>query len=236
MSHQLMIERLVSTAALLDSDRAILARLPSTTKSFANGEFIARDGERSLHSAVVHSGFLYRQKSARSRSQILSFYVPGDMPDIQTLHLPVMDHDLISAGATTIAFIPNDVLIRILDQSRSLTHIFWRETLIDAAIFREWVTNLGSRDALSRVAHTICELCTRLATVGLVRDETFSIPFTQQQMADACGLSVVHINRVVQELRQRQLISWASRTITIVNRDELNEVADFDPAYLHREM
>jgi CRP-like cAMP-binding protein len=236
VSSHLMIERLQSTAALLDSDRAVLVSLPSTTRSFANGDFIARDGERSLQSAVILSGFLYRQKTARARSQILSFYVPGDMPDIQTLHLPLMDHDLVSAGAATVAFIPNNVLIRVLDQSRSLTHIFWRETLIDAAIFREWVTNIGSRDALSRVAHVICELCNRLGTVGLVRDGTFSIPFTQQQMADACGLSVVHINRTIQELRHRQLISWESRTVAILNRSELDEVADFDPAYLHRDV
>jgi CRP-like cAMP-binding protein len=231
----LMIERLQSTASLLDSDRAILLKLPSSTRSFVDGEYLARDGDRSLQSTVVLSGFLYRQKSARARSQILSFYVPGDMPDIHTLHLPVMDHDLISAGTATVAFIPNHVLIKILDQSRSLTHIFWRETLIDAAIFREWVTNLGTRDAVSRVAHIICELSTRLATVGLVRDGRFSVPFTQQQMADATGLSVVHINRTIQELRRRNLITWESRQIAILDRSELDDVADFDAAYLHRE-
>jgi len=235
MSPQLMIERLQSTSALRDSDRAILVNLPSTTKSFADGEFIARDGDRSLQSTIILTGFLYRQKSSRERDQILSFYVPGDMPDIHTLHLPVMDHDLISAGAATVAFIPNIVLLQALDQSRGLTHVFWRETLIDAAIFREWVTNVGSRDALSRVAHVICELSTRLGAVGLVRDGRFSVPFTQQQMADATGLSVVHINRTIQELRRRNLIAWESRQIAVLARDELDELADFDAAYLHRE-
>jgi len=229
-----MIERLQSAAALPHGDRAILLKLPSITRAFADGQFVARDGDRSLQSAVILSGFLYRQKSVRMRSQILSFYVPGDMPDVQTLHFPMMDHDLISAGPSTVAFIPNSVLIKALDQSRSLTHIFWRETLIDAAIFREWVTNLGSRDALSRTAHVICELATRLATVGLVRDGVFSVPFTQQQMADATGLSVVHTNRTIQELRRRNLIAWGSRVIAIFDRRELDEVADFDAAYLHR--
>lgn len=112
-----------------------------------------------------------------------------------TLHLPVMDHELTSAGRTTAAFVSHTDLRTALAASPTLTHAFWRETLLDAAIYRGWVTNIGVRDAVGKVAHLLCEGTARLEAVGMVENDAFEIPFTQTNLGDACGLSTVHVNR-----------------------------------------
>ena len=118
--------------------------------------------------------------------------------------------------------------------SQSLTHLFWRETLLDAARLREWVCNVAARDSLPRLAHLICEMEARLAIVGLAETGSFNLPFTQQDVANATGISAVHVNRTVQELRKRGLISWSARTVKVLDRKALRELAEFTPDYLHQ--
>ncbi|RZN36218.1 Crp/Fnr family transcriptional regulator [Bradyrhizobium sp. Leo121] len=233
MPAQKLIERLQASIGLSEHDRSKLVNMPETVKTFADGEYVLREGERAFHCAVVMNGFLVGQKIVGTRNQILSVYVPGDMPDLHTLHLLRMDHDLCSAGQSTIAFVQHDFLSDLLMNSPTLTRAFWRETLVDAAVCREWVANLGSRDALSRVAHVFCELATRLEVVGLLQEDQFRLPFNQQNLADICGLSTVHINRTIQELRRGGLIEWKGRVVTLCRRKELELVAEFLPDYLH---
>lgn len=233
MPYDQLISRLQVTTGLSESDRNLLANMPSTVRTFEDGECLFREGDIATRCSVLLSGFLFRQKIAGTRNQMLGFHVPGDLPDLQTLHLPLMDHDISSSGPATVAFVTHATLKDMLANSRSLTHIFWRETLVDAAIHREWIANLGARDAIVRVAHLICELAARLEVVGLVQQNAFHIPFTQKDMAEACGISTVHINRTLQDLRGRGLISWQAKTITLLNRRELEETADFLPNYLH---
>lgn len=233
MLHQKLIDRLRAIANLSTGDLNLLAEMPTMVKSFSDGAYILRDGDISAHCCLLLEGFLARHKIAGDRSQILSLHVPGDIPDLQTLHLPVMDHDLTSVGRTTAAFISHDWFNRTLDRSPSLAHVFWREILIDAAIYREWIANIGARDAIARIAHLICEIEARLAAVGLVSGNTFNVPFTQRDLADACGLSNVHVNRTLQELRTRGLIVWEGRTVTILKRNDLETVGDFHRSYLH---
>lgn len=233
MLHQRLIDRLRAIANLSAGDLNLLADMPMTVKSFSDGAYILRDGDKSAHCCLLLEGFLARHKIAGDRSQILSFHVPGDIPDLQTLHLPVMDHDLTSVGRATAAFISHDWFNRTLDQAPSLAHVFWREILIDAAVYREWIANIGARDAIARIAHLICEIEARLAAVGLVSANTFNVPFTQRNLADACGLSNVHVNRTLQELRTRGLIVWEGRTVTILKRNDLEFVGDFQTNYLH---
>jgi CRP-like cAMP-binding protein len=233
MLHQKLVDRLRAIANLSENDLALLAGMPTMVKSFGDGGYILRDGDTSAHCCLLLEGFLARHKIAGDRSQILSFHVPGDIPDLQTLHLNVMDHDLTSVGRAVVAFIPHDWFNRTLDRAPSLAHVFWREILIDAAVYREWIANIGARDAIARIAHLICEIEARLAAVGLVSDNAFSVPFTQRDLADACGLSNVHVNRTLQELRTRGLIGWEGRTITILKRDDLETIADFQRSYLH---
>lgn len=121
----------------------------------------------------------------------------------------------------------------MLDATPKLTHAFWRETLIDAAIYRRWVANLGGHAAIAKVAHLICELLARLEVVSLAQDNRFQLPFTQKHVADACGLSIVHVNRTLQELRGRGLIAWEGGEVAVLNRDKLENIAEFVPDYLH---
>lgn len=233
MPHRKLIARLQSVIGLSEQDQAKLARMPYKLKTLENGAFVARQGESPRSSTVVMSGFLCRQKVISDRNQISSFYLAGDMPDLQTLHLPVMDHELCSVGSSTIASVSHDYLREVMDQSPRIMHAFWRETLIHGAIYREWVENLGARQALGRIAHLFCELATRLELIGLLDNGSFHLPFTQQNIADACGLSAVHVNRTLQQLRLQRLVEWQHHTVQLLDRTALEDAAEFNRDYLH---
>jgi CRP-like cAMP-binding protein len=143
-----------------------------------------------------------------------------------------MDADLVSLGPTMVGYVAHSQVRQLLDSSIHLTRAFWRETLIDAAISRQWIARLGAQAALSKVAQLICELAARLEVVGLLDDGCFQIPMTQRHVADACGLSIVHVNRTIQELRHRGLIAWEGNQIELLRPDELRRLADFTPDYL----
>ncbi|MDE2064429.1 MAG: Crp/Fnr family transcriptional regulator [Bradyrhizobium sp.] len=233
MPHQKLIARLQAVSGLSEKDRASLKSMPYTVKNLGKGDIIARPGDRPLSCSIVLSGFLCRQRTVYTRNQITSFYVPGDMPDLHVLHLPVMDRELCSVGSSTIASIPHTYLKTLLAGSAGLTNAFWRETLIQSEIHRQWVDNLGSRQALPRVAHVFCEIAARLESVGLYKQKSFDAPFTQETIAEACGISLVHTNRTIQEMRRQSLIEWEGKTIEILRRDQLETLAEFSPSYLH---
>ncbi|WP_431015547.1 Crp/Fnr family transcriptional regulator [Bradyrhizobium pachyrhizi] len=233
MPHRKLIARLLAVVGLSEHDQARLECMPHTVKQFKDAEIVTWQGERTVRCTVVMSGFLSSQRVVSGRNQISSFYVPGDVPDLQTLHLPFAEHDLCSMGKSTVALISHSHLRQMLMASPGLTNAFWRETLIQAAIYREWVENLGSRAALPRIAHLFCELTTRLEMVGLLDNDRFHLPLTQQDLADACGLSTVHVNRTVQELRKMGLIEWHGQIVSLLRRDLLEEVAEFGADYLH---
>ncbi|TKV78940.1 Crp/Fnr family transcriptional regulator [Bradyrhizobium elkanii] len=233
MPHRKLIARLLAVVELSEQDQVRLRTMPHIVKSFGDGDHVARQGDMPVHCAVVMSGFLSRRRVVSERNQISAVYVPGDMPDLHTLHLPVMDHDLCSEGTSTMAFIPHSYLRQMLRDAPGVANALWRETLIHAAIYREWVENLGSRAALPRVAHLFCELATRFEMVGLLDNDSFRFPLTQQDLADACGLSTVHINRTIQELRKMGLLDWRGHVAYVLRREELETVAEFNADYLH---
>src|ERR1700756_3671251 len=233
MPHKKLIARLQAVLGVSERDGTTLATMPHQIKTFSAGEYIWHQGDNTTRCTIVMSGFLSREKVIAARNQILSIYVPGEIPDLHTLHLPVMEHDLCSIGRSTVAFVSHSFLADTLMKSPALMRAFGRETLIDAAIYREWVGSLGSRRSLPRVAHLICELAARLEIVGLLKNDGFELPFTQQNFADACGLSTVHVNRTIQALRQQGLIEWEERVMRLLKRRELEALAEFNPGYLH---
>ena len=163
----------------------------------------------------------------------MAFYVPGDIPDLLSLHIDVMDHSLATIVPSKVAFIPHEALRRLIDQNSRVAGAFWRDTLIDAALFREWIVNLGSRDAYSRIGHLICEVFLKLNAVGLTNGNSFDFPITQAEIGDATGLSTVHVNRSIMELRKNGLIILEKNRCTIPDLSRLEEAAMFDPTYLH---
>jgi CRP-like cAMP-binding protein len=232
MPHKKLLARLQAAQGVSEHDGTTLATMPHQIKTFAPSEYIWHQGDNTARCTVVMSGFLAREKVIAGRNQIFSIYVPGDIPDLHTLHLPVMEHDVCSIGTSTVAIVSHSFLTDVLMKSPALMRAFWRETLTDAAIYRAWVGSLGSLRSLPRLAHLICELAARLEIVGLLKDDSFELPFTQQNFADACGISVVHVNRTVQALRQEGLIEWEGRVIRLLKRSELEALAEFNPDYL----
>jgi CRP-like cAMP-binding protein len=233
MPHRKLIARLQAVIGLSEQDRGKLAQIPYKLKALDDGEYLVREGDSPRNSTVVVTGVLSRQRMTSARNQISSFYIPGDMPDLHTLHMPVMDHELCSIGSSTVASVSHTCLREMMRGSPGITQAFWRETLIHAAIYREWIENLGARQALGRIAHLICELAIRLNLVGLCDNGSFHLPFTQQDVADACGLSVVHVNRTLQELRREGLVKWQNHTLQILDQAKLEIVGEFSHQYLH---
>ena len=139
---------------------------------------------------------------------------------------------MVSIGLSRVGLISHSDLKNVIAASPNLASIFWRETTIQATILREWICNVAARDALSCIAHLLCEIAFRMKAVDLLTDDSFQLPLTQQDLANASGITTVHVNRTLQELRKRHLISWVNRTITLPNFDELKRVAQFEPDYL----
>jgi CRP-like cAMP-binding protein len=232
MPHPKFIAHLQAIEGLSDDERRQIAALPSTLRQVSDGEILLRQGEDTSRCVFVVSGFLYQARIVGDRSQILAFHVPGDMPCLHTLLVSPMDADLVGLGPSLVGYVAHSQLKQLLDGSIHLTRAFWRETLIDAAISRQWIARLGAQAALPKVAHLICELAARLEVVGLVKNGRFQMPMTQRHVADACGLSIVHVNRTIQELRGRRLIAWEGSEIELLQPDELRALADFTPDYL----
>jgi len=232
--HERLIRKLESIADLTPEERDALRGLPLSIKDVAADEEIVTDGDRPSQCCLLLDGFLgsYKMLPDGGR-QIMAFWVAGDVPDLQSLHLHVMDHSIGAMIPSRVAFIKHTALLELIAEHPGIGAVLWRETLIDGAVFREWLVNIGRRAAYTRLAHILCELFIRLRAVGLASDEGFELPLTQLELGDALGLSTVHVNRSMQELRKDGLIVSKSRFVSIPDWEALVRAGDFDPTYLH---
>lgn len=159
--------------------------------------------------------------------------MPGDVPDLQSLHLHTMRHSLGAVTHAKVAFIPHDALLDLINFSTAIAAVLWRDTLINAAIACEWMIGMGRRNAYQRIAHLFCELYLRLEAVGIAADYRCPLPLTQIDLSDALGLTSVHVNRVLKELRGSGLITLKSSTLEIGSWEALTRACEFDRIYLH---
>jgi CRP-like cAMP-binding protein len=226
-------DRLASIAELSSTDIDLLSRMPSTIRHFSSHQEIRQFAERPTDCCLLLQGYICWQDPDRSDGQITSIYVPGDIPDLHTRWSPRIEARLCSLSPVVAAFVPHAFFREISAASERLAYALSLLTLTDAACLRNWLVVLGSRDSLTRAAHLICEIVVRLRAVGLARDYQFPSPFTQSDLAAICGISPVHANRTIQDLRRRGLLQWQSRTIAITDWSELVRVARFKPDYLH---
>src|SRR5215210_1247256 len=231
---QPLIRKLESIGALSEQDREALASLPVEVRTLRADEDVVREGDVPSVCCLLVDGFMHRYKVLPDgKRQILAIHTPGDVPDLQSLFLRRLDHSLAASVPSTAGFIPHEALRALMQRFPTVTELFWRDTLIDAAIFCEWIVAMGQRPARSHLAHLLCEVFTRLRAVGLTQDHACSLPLTQEELGDACGLSTVHVNRTLQELRGDGLFELHHGRLTILDWRRLKEEAQFDPAYLH---
>jgi CRP-like cAMP-binding protein len=228
-----LIRKLESVTFLSEDERKTILELPVRVRDLRADQDIVREGDRPSDCCLLVEGILCRYKMLPNGTRTILAFLPGEIPDAHSLHIDVMDDSLGSVGPSKVALIAHDAMRQLIRQHTGIGDAFWRDTLIDAAIFREWIVNVGSREAYSRIAHLICEIFLKLNAVGLTNGTSFDFPITQSKIGEATGLSSVHVNRSVQALRADGLIVLERGRCTIPDLERLEEAAMFDPTYLH---
>jgi CRP-like cAMP-binding protein len=229
-----LIRHLESITVLSDDDKHVLVNLPMQVLDLKADQDIVREGDRPTRCCVILEGFACTFKhTGRGKRQIMNFHIPGDIPDLQSLHLTFLDSSLGTITPCKAGFVQHEHLLHACEQHHRISTAFWRASLVDAAIFREWVMNIGQREAYARLAHLLCETMTRMKAVGLCEDDSCELPMTQTELGDAMGLSTVHINRTLQELRRDKLITLKGGKLRVLDWEGLTKAGDFNPNYLH---
>lgn len=231
-----MVRRLQRRSPLGEADREALLSLPHTIRKLPASTHIVRDGDRPDHVCLLLAGFAHRYKlTGEGGRQIISIHMASEFVDLQNGLLSVADHSVQTLTETEAAYIPRRAVEELMFGNPSIGRALWIDTLIDASIFREWVVNVGRRDSRARVAHLLCEFSLRMAAAGLASNHHYELPMTQEQLADAVGLTSVHVNRVLKQLGQEGLISRDRRSIVIEDWRGLREAGDFSERYLHHD-
>ena len=195
---------------------------------------VIRQGEEVNSSLLLLEGWLGRTKDVlKGHRQILELHVPGDFADLHSFTLKVLDHDVVALNPVKVATVPHERLQRLTEEHPHLARLYWLMTNIDAAIQREWTLSLGRRSAEARVANLFCELFERLRVADLVDGESYDFPLTQTQVSECLGLTPVHTNRTLQSLRAKGVLTLEQRRLTILDRAQLDAIAEFDPGYLY---
>jgi CRP-like cAMP-binding protein len=203
------------------------------TATYRRGKAIVRAKEEQETSKVLIDGFVYRYKDLKDGArQTLQIAVPGDFIDLHSLLLKQIDHDMAGFTDCTIALLPHDRLRALIDDHPHLGRVLWLTTVVDAAIHREWMVSLGRRSAFSRLAHIFCELQVRLTAAGSAEHGTYELPLTQNDLAEMLGLTAVHVNRMLRQLRERRMLTFRKAVVEITDWDALVRAAEFDPFYL----
>ena len=230
-----MLHKLSYWAQFDADDRQAVLDLPARVKEFERQGYIVREREKVDQSCVLLSGFAVRQKIVVSGArQILSVHMKGDLVDLQNSFLGVADHSVQVLTPCEVAFIPAAAIKKLAFERPRVGMALWLDTLVDASVFREWIANVGRRDAHTRIAHLLCEFSLRLKVAGLEGATKFELPMTQEQIADATGLTPVHVSRTLKVLEAERLIERRGpRSVTIGDWKKLAEAGDFDSTYLH---
>lgn len=228
------LARFCGAAALNSDDTVAFLNTPVVIRDIAAGQDISLQGDEATSACLVLDGLLctYEVVGAGSR-QIQAYHLSGDMPDLPALHFGLNTHSLSALRQSKVAFITHPRLLSLIAEHPLLGACIWRKAMVDASISRSWVTNIGRRPARARLAHLFCELFARFDALGLATDATIPVWITQTEMADSQGMSTVHVNRSIQELRRSGLIKMSGKLVTIADWEGLVEAGEFEPTYLH---
>lgn len=232
-----MIEKLIlkleQRDRLSDHERRVLAQAVARVDVYGPREDVVVQESLQTESRLLLEGVASRYKELSNGSrQITELHIGGDFVDLHSFTLKKLDHNVGSITSVSFAVVPHEALREITETEPHLTRLLWLNTMIDAAIHREWVVSTGQRTAIAHMANLFCEMFVRMRVVGLTDGDEYDLPITQQDMADTCGLTSVHVNRTLQELRASGVVDWQRGRVILHNQAELQRIADFDPAYL----
>ncbi len=229
-----LLHKLEMWHPLNDAEREAIRELPHVVREIDAHQYLIWDGDKPQNTCLILSGFAIRHKLAgNGNRQIMSIHMKGDLIDLQNSLLGVADHNVQMLTDGTLALIPVEAVLEIAFRLPAVGMGMWYETLVEGSIFREWILNVGRRDAFTAVAHLLCEFALRMQVAEIGKATSYELPFTQEQLADAVGLTSVHVNRTLMKLETEGYIRRSKRTITIDDWPRLAKVADFEPRYLH---
>jgi CRP-like cAMP-binding protein len=228
------VRKLEGFGPLSGTDRALLERLSAGGHVIGPRIDLVREGDAPDGVILVMEGIACRQKHrANGARQITAYLVPGDACDLDVALVTQMDHTITTLSPCRVVRIPTDLVKRLMDEHPAVARSLRISTLVDEATLREWLVNVGCRSAIERIAHLFCELLVRLQVVGFASEDSYEFPVTQLDLADTVGLSNVHVNRSLQELRRQGVIELKGRTLKILDRQRLRSIAEFNAKYLH---
>ena len=233
---QRLLMKLRARDSVSDEEEAVLRAAVSGVEEHQAGRTLVRAGVPLSQSMLVVDGIVARFKDlADGQRQIQEVHVPGDFTDLHGFLLKRLEHNVGTLTRARIALFPHEQIRRITEEQPHLARLLWFSTLIDAAIQREKILSVGRRPALARLAHLLCELKIRLEVIGLAEDGTFALPLTQLDLGDASGLTSVHVNRMLKQLRDDRLVTFRGGQVTIHDWPRLQQAGEFDPAFLYLE-
>jgi CRP-like cAMP-binding protein len=229
-----LIRKLENFAPLSEDEKAALLSACTTVRRYGAHEDLIQEGSPTDGVKIILEGLACRYKVLPDgRRQIVAYFVPGDLCDLRTFLLKRMDHSIGTLCPIEAALLPQESVLELTERYPRLTRALWWSTLVEEAITREWVVNVGHRTAFERMAHLFCEIFTRLQAVGLTHENRCDLPLTQTELADTLALSAVHVNRTLMEMRRAHLVTFQAKQLIIHDRAGLQSVAGFDPNYLH---
>jgi CRP-like cAMP-binding protein len=232
---RVLVQKLEMRTLLTDADTRALLALEGHIRHVGPREDVLVENDRPDDIVFFVRGFGFRYKLLGSgRRQITAYLLPGDCCCPDVLLSPAMDHSIATLSPATVIAFPRHVIADLLAAHPGLERALRWAALVEGAIAREWVVNLGQRTASERLAHLLCETFTRLRIIGLTQGDSCEFPLTQAELADTLGLSTVHVNRTLQDLRRDGLITLKGRTLVVHDLPALQRLSIFDPAYLHQ--
>jgi CRP-like cAMP-binding protein len=236
-----VIEHIVNRFALrveLPSEaREKIASLAIKIRTLEPSTYLLREGQRPQRCAFIVDGFAYRQKlTPNGEREIVSILMPGEFIDVQNLYIEESDHDIQALTRITVAEILKPALRDLAETYPAVNQALWIDALVEASIHREWLLNIGRRNAKTRMAHLLCEFCVRMKTSAVGATRAYDLPMTQEQLGDALGLTPVHVNRVLKALETDGLIVRRTRQVNVLDWPALRDAAEFNERYLHLEL
>ncbi|CAO4184558.1 helix-turn-helix domain-containing protein [Methylorubrum extorquens] len=229
-----LIGKLERFAPLSDADRSLLEQICANPRIIPPHTNLVREGDKPDGVFLVLSGFACRHKlRANGARQINAYLLPGDLCDLDVALLDEMDHTITTLSACKVVRLAPELVADLLAHHPRIARALRKNQLVDEATLREWLVNVGRRSAVERLAHLFCEVLLRLRAVGLTTETSCKLPLTQVDLADTTGITPVHVNRSLRELRRRELIELEGGRLKILDYAGLRALAEFRANYLH---